>query len=271
MSNNHRLLTHEREARILELLRHSGVLSVAALSRELEVSEATIRRDLQTMHERRLLQRVRGGATLQPRNRAEPLFTDKENQQSEEKARIAAAALDLVEDHDAIYLDGGSTVLMFARLLEDVADLTIVTNSLMAAMNLMGTKHRLVLTGGEFRVLSRTMVGPLTAPIIERVTVDKAFMGTIGFTLAEGMTTTDVGEAFTKEQIMRRAGQVILLADHTKLGVPSFARSGRADEVDILITDKIDADLKQDLEALAVRVIVTDANSEQRRDRATKE
>jgi DeoR/GlpR family transcriptional regulator of sugar metabolism len=249
------MLTHEREQRILELLQRSQVLTVSALSRELDVSEATVRRDLQAMHERGLLQRVRGGATLHPRNRAEPLFSDKESQQSEEKSRIAAAARELVEDHDTIYLDGGSTVLMFARLLEDVSDLTIVTNSLMAAMNLMGTRHRLILVGGEFRGLSRTIVGPLTEHIIERVTVDKAFMGTIGFTLAEGMTTTDIGEAFTKEQIMGRAGQVILLADHTKLGVPSFARSGKAEDVDILVTDSIDDEFRKDLEALAVRVI----------------
>ena len=254
--SEHRLMTAEREQRIMELLRGGGVLPVARLAAELGVSEATVRRDLQGMHERKLLHRVRGGAALRVPEREEPLFQDKESRNSAAKQRIAERALALIEDHDVIYLDGGSTLLMLARLLDARKDLTIVTNSLMAAAALMTMPHRLILVGGEFRALSRTLVGPLTASVIQSVRVDKAFMGTIGFTLEDGMTTTDPGEAFTKEQVMRRANQVILLADGSKLGHPSFARSGGVEEINVLITDAVASEFEKELEQRGVEVLV---------------
>ncbi len=255
-NGEHRLLTPEREQRILELLRQTTVVTVPQIVRELSVSGATIRRDLQAMHERKLLQRVHGGATLHSQMRGEPLFQDKESKNTDAKQRIADAALKLIDDHDIIYLDGGSTCLLLARRLESKSDLTIVTNSLMAAAALMDTRHRLILAGGEFRGLSRTLVGPLTASVIGSLHIGKAFMGTIGFTLEDGMSTTDPGEAFTKELVMRRANQVMLLADSSKLGVPSFASSGALEDIDILITDSIGADFREQLEQRGVEIIL---------------
>lgn len=256
MSEPQRMLTAERERRILELLHRASVMKVGELAEALGVSVATIRRDLQSLHERRLLHRVRGGATTHPLTRAEPLFRDKQTLNAEAKRLIAATALALVEDHDQIYLDGGSTVLMLAQMLEARSNLTIVTNSLTAAEALMNSRHRLVLVGGEFRALSRTLVGPLSAGTIANLHVNKAFMGTIGFSLPQGMTTTDPAEAFTKEQIMQRANQVILLADSSKLGVPSFARSGSIDDVDVLVTEQADPNFRAELESLGVQVIL---------------
>lgn len=251
-----KLLNAQREQRILVLLDEATVLTVAELGEQLNVSEATIRRDLQSMHERRLLQRVRGGATLHSLSRVEPVFQDKATQNADAKRKIAAKALDLVEDSDQIYLDGGSTVMMLAELLDQRQRLTVVTNSLMAAAKLMTCTHRLILVGGEFRALSRTLVGPLTSSIVQTLHVDKAFMGTIGFTVTDGMTTTDPGEAFTKEIVMQRSNQVILLADSTKLGVPSLARSGSVTDVDTLITDRADPHFQSELEALGIDVMI---------------
>ena len=199
---------------------------------------------------------MHGGATLGRTIRSEPLFQDKQSLHSQAKQAIAAAALALIEDHDRIYLDGGSTVLALARLLDRRRDLTIVTNSLMAAETLMTSGHTLILVGGEFRPLSRTVVGPLTLSVIQSVRVDKAFMGTIGFTLEDGMSTTNPNEAFTKECVMKRASQVILLADSSKLGVPSFARSGAVEDIDVLVTDGLPSPLRSEMEALGIRVIV---------------
>jgi len=147
---------------------------------------------------------------------------------------------------------------MFARLLAHRRNLTIVTNSLMAASNLMESGHRLILVGGEFRALSRTLVGPLTEPVIKALTVTKAFMGTIGLTIEEGMTTTEVSEAFTKEQIMKRASKVILLADHTKMGIPSFVRSGTIEDITILVTDQVDAQFREQLEGHGIDVMLAE-------------
>ncbi len=241
-----------RQNQIVRLLAGSRELSVAYLAQTLEVSEATVRRDLQDMEAHGLLKRVHGGATLDGISRTEPLFEDKQDRHPDAKAAIALAALELIDDGDRIYLDGGSTVLALARLLDRKRRLTIVTNSLMAAAELTNTKHRLILVGGEFRSLSRTLVGPLTAPVISSLRVDKAFMGTIGFSLEEGMTTTDPGEAFTKEKVMQRAGRVILLADASKLGAYSFARSGSLSDIDVLITEAAADDFQRGLKTHGV-------------------
>jgi DeoR/GlpR family transcriptional regulator of sugar metabolism len=166
------------------------------------------------------------------------LFDAKTSVAVPEKRRIAEAALAFVEDGDTVYLDGGSTVLELARLVRERTNLTVVTNSLRAAHELAGHGPRLILIGGEFRRLSQTVVGPLTRQVLQELHLDKAFMGTIGVAVAEGMTTTDPGEAFTKELVIRQARQVILLADSSKAGKVAFARAGSLDEVDVLITDR---------------------------------
>jgi DeoR/GlpR family transcriptional regulator of sugar metabolism len=233
-----RLLTPDRERRILESL-GDRARSVAELSRALRVSEATVRRDLDALARRGKVRRVHGGAERVRALPGEPVFTEKASLRAAEKERIAELALGLVADGDTIYLDGGSTVLALARRLGEKRDLTVITNSLMAAAELMesGQGHRLILLGGEFRALSRTLVGPLTEPVLARLHPDKAFMGTIGFTAEEGISTTDANEAFTKERVMRRARQVVLLADAAKLGHPSLVTSGEPGDIDILVTD----------------------------------
>lgn len=256
MSNRPRQLTTEREQQILEMLSGVEALSVSELAKGLGVSEATIRRDLSSMSGRGLLNRYHGGATLSSTKVSEQMFSDKENLLSDEKRRIAQAALGLIEDRDKIYLDGGSTTLYLAKLLERKRDLTVVTNSLMAASILMESRHRMILVGGEFRALSRTLVGPLTASILENISVDKAFMGTMGLTLTEGLSTSDAGEAFTKRLVMKRAGQVILLVDHSKLGTNSFINTGSAGDVDTLVTDAVSENFRKRLEELGTKVII---------------
>ena len=171
-----------------------------------------------------------------------------------EKRRIAEAALQFVEPGDTIYLDGGSTVLELARLLRERTNLTVVTNSLHAAHELSGRGPRLLVVGGELRRLSQTLVGPLTRLLLQELHLDKAFMGTIGFALTEGLTTTDPSEAFTKQTVMAQSGQVIVLADSTKAGKVSFASAGRWDDIHVLITDK-KLDFAKDLVARGIRII----------------
>ncbi|MDD5598465.1 MAG: DeoR/GlpR family DNA-binding transcription regulator [Victivallaceae bacterium] len=234
--NKRKLLSAERERFILKAL-SNGVGSLADLSGQLDVSEATVRRDLQSLEEQGKARRVHGGAVRVHFPRTEPIFTKKATFHAEEKNHIADLALEFIEDDDSIFLDGGSTVLALARKLEQKKNLTIVTNSIMAAAELMESPHRLILLGGEFRAISRTLVGPLTAQIVNALNINKAFMGTIGFTVEDGISTTDPNEAYTKELIMRRAAKVIVLADSSKIGVPSFVNSGSLEDIDVLISD----------------------------------
>jgi DeoR/GlpR family transcriptional regulator of sugar metabolism len=231
-------LAPQRLDHLRELIRQTGVIRVEVLCRQLGVSPATVRRDLDHLEQAGAIRRVHGGAVSTESRLDEPLFDTKTSVAVPEKRRIAEAALAFVEDGDTIYLDGGSTVLELARLVRERTNLTVVTNSLRAAHELAGHGPRLILIGGEFRRLSQTVVGPLTRQVLQELHLDKAFMGTIGVSVAEGMTTTDPGEAFTKELVIRQARQVILLADSSKAGKVAFARAGSLDEVDVLITDR---------------------------------
>ncbi|MDD5699154.1 MAG: DeoR/GlpR family DNA-binding transcription regulator [Victivallaceae bacterium] len=231
-----KLLSAERERLILNAL-GSSVGTIADLSIRLKVSEATVRRDLQSLEIQGKVRRVHGGAIRVQFPRTEPIFTEKAAFHAAEKDQIARLALEFIDDDDSIYLDGGSTVLALARKLDQRKNLTIVTNSLMAAAELMESSHRLILLGGEFRALSRTLVGPLTERIVNSLHLDKAFMGTIGFTVENGISTTDPGEAYTKELVMQRAGKVLLLVDSSKIGVSSFVVSGSIKDIDVVISD----------------------------------
>lgn len=238
------------------LIRDRRVIRVEDLCRQLRVSAATVRRDLDQLERCGAIRRVHGGAVSVESRLDEPEFEDKTSLAVREKRRIAQAALALVRAGDTIYLDGGSTVLELARLLRDRTNLTVVTNSLRAAQELSGRGPRLLLIGGELRRLSQTLVGPLSRLVLGALHLDKAFMGTIGFALNQGLTTTDPSEAFTKEVVMGQARQVILLADSSKAGKVSFASAGRWAAVHVLITDhQLEKQFAKELAGKGIRIV----------------
>ncbi|MDE3066419.1 MAG: DeoR/GlpR transcriptional regulator [Verrucomicrobiota bacterium] len=249
-------LAPRRLDHLRELVRGRGVIRLEEICRQLRVSPATVRRDLDQLEKAGAIRRVHGGAVSVESRLEEPLFDDKTSMAAREKHRIAAAALQFIEPGDTIFLDGGSTVLELARRLPDRTNLTVVTNSLRAALELAGRGPRLILIGGELRRLSQTLVGPLTRCLLEELHVDKAFMGTIGLALKEGLTTTDPSEAYTKELVAGRARQVILLADSGKAGKVAFARAGGLEHVHVFITDQaLDKNFAKELTRKGIKVV----------------
>ena len=231
-------LAPQRREHIRLLVRESGIARVEDLRRELKVSVATIRRDLEVLEEEGKVRRVHGGAVSTETRLEEAVFDDKTNQFTMQKRDIAAEAYKLIGQEESLFLDGGSTTLSLARLLKDRKDLTVVTNSLRAAAELADSGPRVILTGGELRRISQTMVGPLTSAVLSQVRVDKAFMGTMGFCLKNGLTTTDPNEAYVKSLVAEQASQVVLLADSSKADKVSFARVSDWQNVDILLSDR---------------------------------
>ena len=247
----------ERRERLRQIVRSRHAVRVEELREELGVSTATIRRDLDELEESGALRRVHGGAVAVGVHPIEARFEAKAARHAAEKQRIAARAAQLVDPDSSVYLDSGSTCLELARLLVDRADVTVVTNSLPAIVELAGRGPRLVVVGGELRPLSQALVGPLSARLLEGLYVDRAFMGTFSLSLDAGLTTTDPSEAFTKERVLTRAREVVLLVDSSKLGTRSFAHAGRLDQLDVVITD---AELDEEAAAVfanaGVRVLV---------------
>ena len=232
-------LAPKRLEQLRRVLRQNQVVRIEELCDQLRVSAATIRRDLDVLEKLGEVRRVHGGAVSVDSRLEEPLFDDKTSLAAREKYRIAQAALRYIQANDTIYLDGGSTVLELARLLKERTNLTVVTNSLRAALELASRGPRLILVGGDLRRLSQTVVGPLTRLLLNQIHIDRAFMGTIGLTLEEGLTTTDPSEAYTKELIMHQAREVFLLVDSSKMGKVSFTRAGQVEGVRVFITDKL--------------------------------
>jgi len=251
-----KILAPERREQLRDIVRQDGVARLGELCRRLNASTATVRRDLEAMEAQGMIRRVHGGAVSIESRLDEPVFDDKAAIAPREKRKIAESAAELVKAGDTIYLDGGSTVLELARMLADRTDITVVTNSLRAAIELAGRGPRLILTGGQFRRLSQTMVGALSRAVLDQLHFDKAFMGTIGLSAAEGLTTTDPDEAFTKHEAAARADELIVLADSAKIGRVSFAKSGPIADIDLLITDGgADAGMLRDLRRRGVKVV----------------
>lgn len=230
-------LAPERQESIRRILKQKGVVRVEELCSAMRVSPATIRRDLAELDSRGLARRVHGGAVALQSVLDEPVFDDKTNIAAREKQAIAEAALDYVKNADSIFLDGGSTVLALARLIADMQGLTVVTNSLRVAATLSSAGPRCILIGGELRRISQTFVGPLTEPLLTGLHLDTAFMGTIGLSETNGLTTTDPAEAYTKRLVISRARSVVVLADSSKLGKESFSQFADLSDIGTLITD----------------------------------
>ena len=246
-----------RRERLATIVQARRAVRVAELHAEFGVSVATIRRDLDELEAAGVLRRVHGGAVSVDQRPVEARFDAKAAVRATEKARIAARAVALIQPGETLYLDAGSTVLELAHLLRGRHDLTVVTNSLPAVTALAGRGPHLVILGGDLRPLSQAIVGPLSRLLLEQLYVDRAFMGTFGLSLDAGLTTSDPQEAYTKELVLGRARQVVLLADHAKLGTRSFAHAGRLDQMDVLITDApLDPTAAAALDAAGVQVHV---------------
>jgi DeoR/GlpR family transcriptional regulator of sugar metabolism len=247
----------ERRERVKQIVKARHAVRVEDLREELGVSTATIRRDLHELEEEGELRRVHGGAIAIADSPIEARFEAKAATNPVQKQRIAARAAAMVEADAKIYLDAGSTCLELAKLLAHRTDITVVTNSLPAINELAGAGPRLIVIGGELRSLSQALVGPLSTKVLDELYLDQAFVGTFSLSLDAGMTTTDPAEAFTKEHVLARTRETVLLVDGSKLGTRSFAKAGRLDQIDVVITDAaLDEEAGRTFEHAGVRVLV---------------
>jgi DeoR/GlpR family transcriptional regulator of sugar metabolism len=234
------MLAGQRQALILDEIRRRGAVRVSELTELLAVSDMTIRRDLDVLAAAGLVDKVHGGATAPGRlSTDEPGFEAKSHRQLEEKEAIARAARELVEPGQAIGLTAGTTTWSLANHLLDVADLTVVTNSIQAA-DVLHRERRpdltVILTGGV-RTPSDALVGPVAVTTLRSLHVDVLFMGVHGISEDAGFTTPNLLEAEANQAFVAAAEQVVVVADHTKWGVRGLSRFARLDEAHALVTD----------------------------------
>ena len=235
------MLARQRQALILERVRETGAVRVAELARDLGVSDMTVRRDLEVLHEHGLIEKVHGGATiLSALASFEPGFVAKSTLQQTEKSAIAAAAAERVEPGMAIGISAGTTTHALAARVADVPGVTIVTNSVRVAdvLHRAGRRDQTVILTGGTRTPSEALVGSFAVSQLRSVHLDQVFMGVHGMDARAGFTCPNLLEAETDRALIDAGRRLVVLADHTKWGVVGIASIGSLDMADVLISDQ---------------------------------
>lgn len=230
------MLVEERRQRVLDLVSKQGFISLADLAQTVQVSESTIRRDLDYWHQQGAVKRTHGGAIYVGDGSALPALEERTSSQIEEKRALARAAAARVGDGDAILLDGGTTTLEVARLLVG-RPLQVVTNSLPIA-NLFASSREtdLVMLGGYVYPKTGVALGPQAVRMLEDVHVHQAMLSVGGVT-AKGFFNSNLLLVETERAMMRCADEVVVVADHTKFGRQALAFLCELAAVDTLIVD----------------------------------
>jgi DeoR/GlpR family transcriptional regulator of sugar metabolism len=225
---------------ILEQVRERGAVRVADLVNALGVSDMTIRRDLELLHERGLLEKVHGGAAaIEGSSLFEPGFALKSTLFQSEKNAIAGAAATLVVPGTAIALSAGTTTFALARRLSDIPGLTVLTNSVPVAevLHRDGRPDQTIILSGGVRTPSDALVGPFAVDVIRSLHVDTVFMGTHGIDPRSGFTTPNILEAETNRALIDSGRHLVVVADHTKWGIIGISSVARLEQAETIITD----------------------------------
>ncbi|MFJ6015423.1 DeoR/GlpR family DNA-binding transcription regulator [Streptomyces sp. NPDC092952] len=249
MSENQNLLAEQRRALILDEVRRRGGVRVNELTRRLNVSDMTVRRDLDALARQGVVEKVHGGAVpVVEASTHEPGFEAKSALELTAKEDIARVAAAMAVPGSAIALSGGTTTFALAQRLLEVPDLTVVTNSVRVA-DVFHTAQRpsgtsgarpgaatVVLTGGV-RTPSDSLVGPVADQAIASLHFDVLFLGVHGISVEAGLSTPNLAEAETNRRFVQSARRVVVVADHTKWGTVGLSSFAALEQVDTFVTD----------------------------------
>jgi DeoR family transcriptional regulator of aga operon len=252
------LPTLERQKQILSLLARQRRLSVTDIVKQFSISEATARRDLESLTSQGKVQRVHGGVIAVEQAPPELPILERESEQLEEKRRIGQAAASLVAEHESLFLGSGTTVLEVARNLRDHKNLTVITNSLPVLNILAGIQGITVISlGGMLRESELSFIGHLTEQAMIEVHADKVFMGTRGASLEHGFTNDYLQETLTDRAILKSGREVIMVADHTKVNRVSTVLLAPLNSVHTFVTDsRADKKFVQSLKQQGLQVVI---------------
>lgn len=230
---------NQRRQEILNLIREDGHAKVQKLAQIFNVSEVTIRQDLETLEKMGFVQREYGGAFLKDvGNFATTGTLINENLMVEEKKEIARKAVALIQEGETIILDSGSTTTEVAKLMTGFANLTVITNALNIAYILGGNPGiNLIVSGGEFKAPTLSLTGDMAAATFKGIHVNKCFLATAGISPDLQLTYPSLSDLVVKSAMIRASDKVYLVADSSKIGITSFASLGRLSLIDTIITD----------------------------------
>lgn len=247
-----------RQKRINELIQRDGHVRVLDLSKLLNVSEITIRRDLAMLEKKNLLERTHGGAISTHRIYKEVKYSNRSDLELENKDSIARTAAELINDGDTVFINGGSTTYHIFRYISR-ENVKIVTTNPGCIGQIENPGIELILAGGLYHPQSNTFYGGITNDILNQVNANKAIIGVHGISCLYGLTTPMQHAAeTTRLMINRTRGEVIVVADHRKIGLVSDYVTTPTNRITTLITDRfLDKEYVKDFEDLGIKVIQT--------------
>lgn len=232
------LIPAQRRERIQEYLVMHKIVPSAELSRLLDVSEATVRRDLEWLENEGIVERTHGGAILSQRMRLEPEYLQRAARHVDEKRAIGFTAASFIQDGDIVFINSGTTTTQLIKHIPRDMDITVITNNLQAALDIGEVGFELILLGGSFQPKSNSVAGRFALEVLDQVYADKTFIGVDGISLKHGCTVPSSDEAeIIRKMLDRTQGEKTVVVDHSKWGVVSNFEVARIDQLHRLITD----------------------------------
>ena len=233
------MITFERRQRLLNILREQPGIRVPEAAEMLDVSEGTIRNDLNSLAESGQVTRVRGGGVLLGEQQSRSaIFSTRLITHRIAKQAIARQAASLVQDNDSMILDSSTSSYYLACCLKERRDLTIITNGIESARELArNPTNTVIILGGVLRVDGTAINVPLTEQILTEYHLKTAFLSCSGFTLEGGPTEVDIYEAQIKRKFIASSGSLVALIDSSKFGRADLTSFAGLDQITHLFTD----------------------------------
>ncbi len=255
---------NERQETILDLLNENRVVGVKELAKHFNVSEMTIRRDLDYLEQNNKLTRTHGGGIRTNSFSFDLFMEDKLNLNRDAKNAIARKAVEFIKPHNMILLDVGTTILQMADYIKEIEGLTIATTSLAVASKLFLSQiAQLIMVGGYIKAWSPELFGFLTEQNIRGLHFDIVFLGANGIHPQEGLFCSDINAYNVIQEMITSGDQVIVLADSSKIGKKSLMKYGDFSDIDILITDSSHPELLESIKD-KIETIVVDISEKKR-------
>lgn len=225
-----------RQQEILDRLTLYGEVKLTELKETFDVTEMTLRRDLEKLEQMNFLRRTFGGAILIGKDIA---LMERTHVYIDEKMKIGMQAVKFIQPGDSIFIDGGSTTLQVAKYLNSNMNISVVTNALNVAAELQRKQISTIVIGGILLENTSTLVGPLACDSLSQMAFNRVFIGTTGITARHGFSNSNMYEAEIKRIIIEQAAEVNIVMDHTKFGMKDLFSFASLTSVDRIITNRL--------------------------------
>lgn len=232
------MLGIERRNKIMELLQQNRKVYVSKLSELFNVTEETIRRDLEKLERENLLSRSYGGAVLKEHTHEDISFAKRTTINLDLKQAIAHKTIDLINDNDTLMIDASTTCCELMKYLHKRNNLTIITNSVKIVYDYVNCGMEIISSGGSLRDSSYALTGPMTVNALKGYFVDKAIISCKGISINKGITESNEAECEIKKVMVKQASDVILVVDSAKFDKVGFTKMFDFPQIDYLVTNK---------------------------------